>query len=107
MAEKTGTHSSVKKQLHTNTRVKKPSLYKVIMHNDDFTPMDFVVEMLEKHFAKSHEAAMELMLTVHHGGKAAVGVYPYDVALTKQTRVVMEARSRKYPFTLSIEPDGE
>lgn len=107
MAEKTNAKAVNKKQPQAGTKIKKPMLYKVIMHNDDFTPMDFVVEMLEKYFAKSHDEAMELMLTVHHGGKAVVGIYPYDIALTKQSRVIGEARSRKHPFSLSVEPVEE
>lgn len=107
MAEKNNTQKKEKKQAGTNTKIKKPTLYKVIMHNDDFTPMDFVVEMLQKYFAKSEDDARSLMLEVHHGGKAVVGIYPYDIAVTKQTRVVAEARAKKYPFSLSIQPSEE
>lgn len=107
MAGKSSHKEEQKKATGSVTKLRKPPFYNVLMHNDDFTPMDFVVEMLEKYFEKSHEEAVALMLGVHHGDKAIVGTYPYDIAVTKQSRVIAEARSRKHPFQMSVEPVSE
>lgn len=87
----------------SRVKPKKPSMYNVIMLNDDFTPMDFVVSMLMKYFEKSGTEATELMLSVHHGKKAIVGTYVYDVAMTKTLRVTAEAREKGYPFKVIVE----
>jgi ATP-dependent Clp protease adaptor protein ClpS len=64
----------------------KPSLYKVVLLNDDFTPMEFVVEVLQRFFGKDREAATRIMLQVHHQGRGVCGVYPYDIAETSSAR---------------------
>ncbi len=87
----------------SKVKFKEPSMYNVIMLNDDFTPMDFVVEMLRKYFDKSEIEATELMLTVHRGKKAIVGKYTYDVAATKTCHVINEAREKGYPFKVTVE----
>ena len=84
-------------------KLKEPSLYNVIMLNDDFTPMDFVVEMLRTHFDKTEEEATALMLKVHKGKKAVVATYVYDVAMTKSYRVMQEAREKGYPFKVIVD----
>ena len=91
----------------TKTKIRKPSMYDVLMHNDDITPMDFVVEILEKYFDKNAEDAKRLMLSVHHGTKAVAGTYTYDMAVTKMTKAVAEARNRKYPFKMTVEKSSK
>ena len=75
-----------------------PSLYRVIILNDDFTPMDFVVTVLEKYFTKSHFEATEIMLDVHNKGKGQCGVYPFEVAETKVAQVTEHAREHEHPL---------
>lgn len=82
----------------TKTKVKPPSMYNVIMLNDDFTPMEFVVWVLTHYFDKSFDDAERLMLQVHNGNQAVVGTYSYDIATTKCAQVINEARAQGYPF---------
>ena len=86
-----------------NTRLKPPPLYKVKLLNDDFTPMDFVVEVLEKFFNKTREQATKLMLQVHNEGSAVCGVYPLDLAETKVRQVTTLARDNQHPLQCVIE----
>lgn len=88
-----------------NVKLKEPNLYNVVMLNDDFTPMDFVVEMLKTYFDKSEAEATELMLQVHRGKKAIIAKYVYDVAITKSFKVVQEARAKGYPFRVEVEKE--
>lgn len=85
------------------TKLKPPPLYKVKLLNDDFTPMDFVVEVLEKYFGKDREQALRLMLQVHHEGAAICGIYPLDVAETKVRQVITLAREQQHPLQCVIE----
>lgn len=85
--------------------LKSPKKYKVLIHNDDFTPMDFVVMILTTIFRKSEPEAVELMLSVHHSDKAIAGVYTYDIAATKTEQAMNMARSEGYPLRLSYEPE--
>ncbi len=87
----------------SRVKVKEPGMYNVIMLNDDFTPMDFVVDMLIKYFEKSTTEATNLMLSVHKGNRAIVGTYVYDVAITKTMKVTGEARDKGYPFKVIVE----
>lgn len=91
----------VKNQSKTDLR--EPKRYKVIMHNDDYTPMDFVVLVLIEQFGKEKEEAVRLMLMVHEGGRAVVGTFSYDIAKTKVRNVTALAREEGYPFRLTIE----
>lgn len=84
-------------------KLKPPAMYNVIMLNDDFTPMDFVVWVLEAYFDKSFDEANRLMLQVHNGKKAVVGTYVYDVAVTKCSKVIQEARAKGYPFKVIVD----
>ena len=84
-------------------KLKVPNMYNVVMLNDDFTPMDFVVEMLKKYFEKNEVEATELMLLVHRSKKAVIAKYTYDVAVTKSCRVIQEAREKGYPFKVVVE----
>lgn len=83
--------------------VKQPSLYKVVLMNDDFTPMDFVVEILEIFFSKNRENATQIMLQVHTSGKGICGVYTHDIAETKVTQVNEYARSHQHPLLCTLE----
>ncbi len=87
----------------TRSRVRVPKRYQVVMHNDDYTPMDFVVEILMDIFHKSENDAIHLMMTVHEGGKAVVGSYSYDIALTKLRTATARAEEEGYPFRMTLE----
>ena len=80
-------------------------MYKVYILNDDFTPMDFVIVILETVFNKSHEEAMRIMLHVHHKGSGLCGVYTYDVAETKASQVMQAARIAQHPLQCKIEKE--
>lgn len=86
-------------------KLEPPALYRVVLHNDDFTSMDFVVDVLVRHFAKPLEEAMRLMLQVHREGAAVGGVYPREIAETKAEAVMAEAESRGMPFLVTCEPE--
>lgn len=83
--------------------LKRPSLYKVVMLNDDFTPMDFVVEVLMSFFALTEERATQVMLTVHTEGKAVCGVYTRDIAETKVAQVNQYASECQHPLLCELE----
>ena len=86
-------------------RVEKPRRYKVIVHNDDFTPMEFVIHVLEDVFHKSKAEATRIMLTVHNEGAGVAGTYSREVAETKSARTVQYARDNGYPLLLTTEPE--
>jgi ATP-dependent Clp protease adaptor protein ClpS len=83
--------------------LKPPAMYKVMLLNDDFTPMDFVVEILESFFSMNREQATRVMLTVHTQGKAVCGIYSRDVAETKVAQVIDYARRHQHPLMANIE----
>ncbi len=83
--------------------VEMPRLYRVLMHNDHFTTMDFVVEMLMRFFNKGEEEAVRIMLDVHKKGIGMCGVYTYDIAQTKISQVADSAKSKGYPLMCSME----
>ena len=87
------------------SKLKKPPLYKVLLLNDDFTPMEFVVHVLEKFFAIGHEKAVQIMLTVHKKGIAVVGVYSHDIAETKVTQVMDYSRKNQHPLQCTMEKE--
>lgn len=82
-----------------------PRMYRVIMHNDDFTTMEFVVDVLRKVFFKPEEEANQLMLKVHKEGKATVGLYTLDIAVSKSQKAMRMARDQGFPFKLTWEPE--
>lgn len=88
-------------------QLKKPPLYAVVLFNDDYTPMEFVIEILQQYFALDLDRATEVMLTVHYRGKGVAGVYPRDIAETKAQQVNTLARSRGHPLLCQIEPQPE
>jgi ATP-dependent Clp protease adaptor protein ClpS len=83
----------------------RPHRYRVLLHNDDYTTMDFVVHVLVTHFQKTSTEATHVMLQVHHKGAGVAGVYPRDVAETKVASVTREARDSGMPLKLSMEPE--
>ena len=87
----------------TRTKTKRPSLYRVLLLNDDYTPMEFVVLVLQDVFNKSREEAMQIMLHVHQKGVGECGIYPYEVAETKVTRVMDTARKNQHPLQCVME----
>ncbi len=87
-------------------KTKRPPLYKVILLNDDYTPMDFVVLVLEQVFRQGHEAALNVMLEVHQKGAGLAGVYTRDVAETKVDQVIEYARINEYPLQCTLEPES-
>ena len=89
----------------TRPKTKKPSMYKVLMLNDDYTPMEFVVHVLERFFSKGHEEATRIMLHVHQRGVGICGVFPYEVAETKVTQVMDFARQHQHPLRCTLEKD--
>lgn len=88
------------------SKVKKPKMYKVLLLNDDYTSMDFVVEVIVKIFHKPVPEATRIMMDVHHKGKGMVGIYPYDIAVTKITQVEQSARERGFPLKADIEEES-
>lgn len=89
----------------TRAKTKKPSMYKVLMLNDDYTPMEFVVLVLEKFFEKQHEEAIKIMLHVHQKGVGICGVFTYEVAETKVTQVMDFARKHEHPLQCTLEKE--
>lgn len=87
----------------TRPKTKRPNLYRVLLLNDDYTPMEFVVLVLQDVFNKSREDAMRIMLHVHQKGVGECGVYPYEVAETKVTRVMDTARKNQHPLQCVME----
>lgn len=85
------------------SRLKAPPLFKVVLLNDDYTPMDFVVVVLQQFFAKTREQATEIMLKVHNEGVGLCGVYPRDIAETKVEQVVAFARQHQHPLQCVME----
>lgn len=93
-------HLAIDKQKEA---LKPPSMYKVILNNDDYTPMEFVIDVLQKFFSYDIERATQLMLTVHHHGKAICGVFTAEVAETKVAQVNEYARENEHPLLCSLE----
>lgn len=89
------------------TRTKKPPLYKVLLHNDDYTTKEFVVMVLQAIFHRSEGEATRIMLHVHNNGVGVAGIYPYEVAETKLTKTLQLARRYEYPLQLSLEPESD
>lgn len=83
--------------------VKKPPLYKVLLHNDDFTTMEFVVDILRHVFHKSELDAVHIMLAVHQQGVGVAGVYTYEIAETKISQVTQRARTNEFPLLCTLE----
>ena len=89
----------------TRTKTKKPSMYKVLLLNDDYTPMEFVIYVLQRFFSKSAEDATKVMLHVHQNGVGICGVFTYEVAETKVTQVMDLAQQHDHPLQCTMEKD--
>jgi len=89
----------------TRTKTRKPALYKVLMLNDDYTPMEFVIHVLERFFSKSREEATRIMMHVHRRGVGVCGVFTYEIAETKVTQVMDLARQSQHPLQCTIEKE--
>lgn len=97
--------SNVKTIQKNNVKIKKPKHFKVIMHNDDFTTMEFVVQVLVGIFNKKIEEANIVMLDVHKKGRGVAGIYPYDIAITKVSLAMSMAENEGFPFKLTVEEE--
>ena len=89
----------------SETKLEKPKLFKVLLHNDDFTTMDFVVFVLEYVFKRDMMEAFSIMLKVHNEGVGLAGVYPYEVATMKAEKAMNLARAREYPLLCTVEEE--
>ena len=87
----------------SKNKIKKPTLYKVIMLNDDFTPMDFVVYLLQTFFKKNHNEASKIMLEVHNNGSGICGIFSLEIAETKILKVIKTSRENGFPLLCIIE----
>src|SRR5438874_4340253 len=86
-------------------KTKKPAMYKVLMLNDDYTPMEFVVHILERFFSKAREEAVQIMLHVHRHGVGICGVFTYEVAETKVAQVIEFSRRHQHPLQCTMEKE--
>ncbi len=91
--------------LQTKPKTKRPPMYKVMLLNDDYTPMEFVITILERFFQIGHSQATEIMLTVHKKGLAVVGVFHHEIAETKVTQVMTFARKHQHPLQCVMEKE--
>lgn len=98
-------HFNEDDQIETINKIKRPSLYKVLLLNDDFTPMDFVIFVLQDIFNHSSEKAFEIMSTVHEKGSALAGIFTKEVAETKMHQVRRAASEQKYPLRCKMEKE--
>ncbi|MGJ8620434.1 MAG: ATP-dependent Clp protease adapter ClpS [Methylophilaceae bacterium] len=88
----------------SKVKPKLPDMYKVLLKNDDYTPMEFVVEIIQRFFNKTREQATHIMLQVHTKGMGVCGVYPKDIAETKMNQVLKRAEESQHPLQCVIEP---
>jgi ATP-dependent Clp protease adaptor protein ClpS len=109
MAEREDQDGGIATRTKTRTREKvaKPRMHRVVLHNDDYTTREFVVDVLRGVFHRSEAEAVAIMLHVHRSGTGVAGVYTYEVAETKVRQVESLARAREFPLMLTIEPDEE
>lgn len=106
MSDKTdGTGSDAGILTKTKTKTQRPPMYKVLLLNDDYTPMEFVVHVLERFFGLSHAQAFDIMLAVHKKGLAVVGVFSFEVAETKVAQVMDFARRHQHPLQCTMEKE--
>lgn len=91
--------------VETRPKTKRPPLYKVLLLNDDYTPMEFVVLVLERFFGMNHAQAFEIMLTVHKKGLAVVGVFSHEIAETRVSQVMEFARRHQHPLQCTMEKE--
>lgn len=92
--------------LDLDNEVEEPKLYRVLMHNDDYTPMDFVIFVLKKFFGKSETDAYQIMLDVHHKGAGLAGIFSFEVAESKVAQVNQFSKTNQHPLMTSYEEEG-
>ena len=95
--------TAVKNKDSVTTNIKKPSKFKVVVYNDDFTPMEFVVAVLVSIFKHNEEVATELTLKIHNEGSAVAGIYTYEIAEQKAIDATEAARNNEYPLQIRVE----
>ena len=105
MAEKSNQQTGTGARTRERVIIEEPHQYKVVFHNDDFTTMEFVTEVLRQVFNKPADEAVALMMKVHREGQAIVGIYSYDVAMTKATQATSMARREGFPLKVTCEPE--
>lgn len=105
LADKTAPGNDADLLTQTKPKTQRPPMYKVLLLNDDFTPMEFVVHVLERFFGIGHSHAVEIMLTVHKKGLAVVGVFSYEIAETKVAQVMDFARRNQHPLQCTMEKE--
>ncbi|HQX54783.1 MAG TPA: ATP-dependent Clp protease adaptor ClpS [Pyrinomonadaceae bacterium] len=88
-----------------DVKLEKPKLYKVLLHNDDFTTMDFVVFVLQYVFMRDEAESISIMLKVHNDGIGLAGIYPYEIANMKAEKAINLAKAREYPFLCTVEEE--
>lgn len=93
-------------ELDVALRLEEPQMFKVLLHNDDYTSMDFVIEILMDIFHKNHAQAEQIMLQIHEKGKAICGVYSFEIAQTKAQQVKQKAKQNEFPLLATIEEDS-
>lgn len=93
----------IQRETKEKVKIKEPKEYKVMMYNDDFTSMEFVVDILVTIFRKKVEEAQKIMIDVHKKGKGIAGIYPYDIAMTKCQMAMSRAKIEGYPFKMTVE----
>jgi ATP-dependent Clp protease adaptor protein ClpS len=107
MAQKFDHDEGVVTEQKTREEVKRPALYKVLIHNDNYTTREFVVDVLRNIFHHTETDATRIMLFVHHQGVGVAGVYPYEVAEVKARRTEQLAREHEFPLRLTLEPEDD
>lgn len=105
MADKSDEENDSGVVVATKPKTQRPPLYKVLLLNDDYTPMEFVVMILERFFSMTHAEAFEIMLTVHKKGVAVVGVFSHEIAETKVVQVMDYARRHQHPLQCTMEKE--
>jgi ATP-dependent Clp protease adaptor protein ClpS len=100
-----GSGTVIERRTRTQSKTKRPPMFKVILLNDDYTPMEFVVELLKTVFHKPHAEATKIMLWVHQNGMGVAGVYPFEIAETKVHTVEQLAREAQYPLKCVMEKE--
>lgn len=91
--------------IQTKPRLKRPPMYRVLLLNDDFTPMDFVIFILEKVFKRNHQDASHIMMMVHHEGVGVAGIYTHEIAETKIDQAMLLARKHSHPLQCTMEKE--
>ncbi len=95
----------IKEDIESEIELKEPELYRVILHNDDYTTMEFVIKILKSIFHKNAEEAEDIMWRIHQNGRAVCGIYTYEIAQTKAEQVKHQAKQNGFPLLATIEVD--